>query len=97
MKWDCDKRKREKVRKLTERLTKLCEWHNVFAWLPVKVADNDCRWLETVQEKVVSNLTIESIVDLKINRGVPLYYSCAYSIYRPLPKGEDDEYSAPMA
>lgn len=40
MKWDCDAwwQKREK-------------WHRYFAWYPIKVALNDCRWLEYVERK----------------------------------------------
>lgn len=27
------------------------EWHQWFAWRPVRVASGDCRWLETVERK----------------------------------------------
>jgi hypothetical protein len=27
------------------------EWHNWFAWFPVRVGDRDCRWFETVKRK----------------------------------------------
>lgn len=39
MKFNCDKWK-----------CKL-EWHRWFAWYPVKIAENDCRWLEYVERK----------------------------------------------
>lgn len=26
-------------------------WHRWFAWRPVEVGKNDCRWLETVERK----------------------------------------------
>ena len=26
-------------------------WHDWFAWFPVRVANNDCRWLETVARR----------------------------------------------
>jgi hypothetical protein len=29
------------------------QWHSWFAWRPVRVADNDCRWLEEVERKRV--------------------------------------------
>lgn len=29
------------------------KWHKCFAWSPVRVADNDCRWLEHVERKLV--------------------------------------------
>lgn len=40
MKWDCGKKKRERE-----------QWHRWFAWYPVRLADNDCRWLEYVERK----------------------------------------------
>lgn len=33
---------------------KLSKWHRHFAWLPVKVSRNDCRWLEYVLCRGVS-------------------------------------------
>lgn len=26
-------------------------WHPVFAWWPIRVGENDCRWLEIVERK----------------------------------------------
>lgn len=52
MKWDCDKRKRERAKKLIEQVEKLDSEGGViyttFALFPIKVAPGDCRWLETV-------------------------------------------------
>lgn len=52
MKWDCDKRNRERAKKLIELVEKMDTEEGViytqFAWLPIKVAPGDCRWLETV-------------------------------------------------
>lgn len=31
---------------------KISQWHNHFAWLPVKIDYNDCHWLETVERKL---------------------------------------------
>jgi len=28
-------------------------WHKWFAWRPVRVTDNDCRWLETLERRGV--------------------------------------------
>ena len=28
-------------------------WHKWFAWYPVRVGDNDCRWLEFVCRKAI--------------------------------------------
>ena len=27
------------------------EWHDWFAWYPVRIGSNHCRWLETVERK----------------------------------------------
>jgi hypothetical protein len=27
------------------------EWHRWFAWRPVRIAEGDCRWLETIERK----------------------------------------------
>lgn len=32
------------------------KWHTWFAWYPVRVGDNDFRWLETVQRKIAYGL-----------------------------------------
>jgi hypothetical protein len=29
-------------------------WHTWYAWHPVRVGDNDCRWLENVHRRLVS-------------------------------------------
>lgn len=31
----------------------LMQWSRVFAWFPVEVADNDTRWLEFVERRIV--------------------------------------------
>lgn len=49
MRWDCDKRKE---RRLAKREA-LKEWHPVFVLFPHKVAENDCRWLETIERRKV--------------------------------------------
>jgi hypothetical protein len=30
------------------------EWSRTFAWLPVRLADGDCRWLETVEWRITA-------------------------------------------
>jgi len=40
MKFNCE----SSIKKPDSRLT----WHRWFAWHPVRISDNDCRWLETV-------------------------------------------------
>lgn len=44
MKYDCGLTPRSK-RKL------LSNWHKKFAWLPIQLGDNDCRWLEYIERK----------------------------------------------
>ena len=44
MKLNCGESAKAKVKRLEE-------WHSWFAWHPVRVGENDCRWLETVQRK----------------------------------------------
>lgn len=44
MKFNCPKKPEKKENK------KLF-WHNWFAWFPVRVADEDCRWLEMVDRR----------------------------------------------
>lgn len=53
MKWDCGKRKRERIARLIAYYTAAQEWHDVFVWWPKKLADNDCRWMETIQQRFV--------------------------------------------
>jgi hypothetical protein len=38
------------------------EWHNWFAWHPVKVGVEDCRWLETVRRKKVYHRMSDGVV-----------------------------------
>ncbi len=35
-----------------ERYRHLTNWHRVFAWWPVWVASDDCRWWEWVERKL---------------------------------------------
>ena len=41
MKFDCGETHKEKIARLSTP-------HRWFAWLPVRISDHDCRWLETV-------------------------------------------------
>lgn len=52
MKFNCRKLtgETEALRRL-ERRQALQEWHKVFAWWPILVDDNDCRWLEWVERR----------------------------------------------
>lgn len=29
----------------------MLNWHKHFAWLPIRMSENDCRWLETVERR----------------------------------------------
>lgn len=35
---------------------RLMQWHSWFALLPVRIGDNDCRWLETVERRIFCDL-----------------------------------------
>lgn len=47
MKFDCDKLLDRLKIKRDERMT----WHIWFAWHPVRIAKNDCRWLENIERR----------------------------------------------
>lgn len=56
MKFDCDyfKDKREaRWKRRLEWFKKSQEWHKWYAWFPVKLGPNDCRWLETIETRIV--------------------------------------------
>lgn len=40
MQYDCGRRR-----------DRLSNWHRWFAWYPVRMGENDCRWLEWVSRK----------------------------------------------
>jgi hypothetical protein len=42
-----------------QRVFKEREWHDVFAWIPTRVGPNDCRWLETIECRVLGYVGIE--------------------------------------
>lgn len=44
------------------RYYRLKEWHRYFAWLPVWVGENDCRWLETIERKGADSGGYDGIV-----------------------------------
>lgn len=37
--------------KCETRENRFSKWHRKFAWLPVRLGDNDCRWLEFIERK----------------------------------------------
>lgn len=55
MRLKCGKTKRERLNlhwlACGRRADWLKKWHTVFAWLPVRVGPNDCRWLERVARR----------------------------------------------
>lgn len=53
MKFNCGPTRAERMKKkkhtaLKQKL-KDEQWHKWFAWYPVRIDKNDCRWLETVE------------------------------------------------
>lgn len=51
MKWDCDKKHRDKFARQLKSFEESKQWHKVFAWWPTRVASGDCRWLEYVERR----------------------------------------------
>lgn len=55
MKFNCGPSREEKrlveVEYLKKEARRITEWHDCFAWFPIRVGDRDCRWLETVEAK----------------------------------------------
>lgn len=48
MRFNCDRI----AETIAERDRRQREWHDWFAWHPVRVATGDCRWLETVERRI---------------------------------------------
>lgn len=59
MKFNCglSKEHREYLRRLKQEadFEKMRQWHDVYAWWPIRVGENDCRWLETIEEKFIGD------------------------------------------
>lgn len=60
MKFNCGRRPLSKADRQAQdreaylaRIEASREWQDVFAWLPVRVGENDCRWFEVVQRRAV--------------------------------------------
>lgn len=59
MKFNCGLSRAEKrkirydkrVEELLAGASALKQWHDHFAWWPVRIDTNDCRWLEVVERK----------------------------------------------
>lgn len=55
MKFNCGKSREQRLRDAFVVAEKNAEaarnWHKHFAWLPVRVAEGDCRWLEFVMRR----------------------------------------------
>lgn len=55
MKFNCGKTYATRVKELMPALERererVSQWQRWFAWRPVRLGDNDCRWLEWVERK----------------------------------------------
>ncbi len=55
MKLNCGKtpetKEREREERIEQRAYELGQWRWKFAWFPIRMDDNDCRWLEWYQER----------------------------------------------
>ncbi len=64
MRYDCDKwRDRRNARWQAK-----WEWHPWFAWWPVRIAHNDCRWLETVERKLCASYSYDYYYEYRSNK-----------------------------
>lgn len=48
MKFNCGPSERQRKQNARDRW---CRWHRWFAWFPVRIGENDCRWLEHVERQ----------------------------------------------
>lgn len=48
MRFSCGPTRYEENRRLYHKLK---EWHKWFAWYPVRLDENQCAWLETIERK----------------------------------------------
>lgn len=51
MKFDCDVFNRWRILRKIAKLNRHLEWKRRFAFFPVKLSKNDCRWLEPYYER----------------------------------------------
>lgn len=63
MKFNCDALKDRRARRRYERLGRNLEWHKVFAFLPHKVSDSDCRWFEVVERRLVLYESLDNYLE----------------------------------
>jgi hypothetical protein len=56
-------KERKKKEKFKERIESLVKWHRWFAWFPVRVDENDCRWLEYVETRLEPVYSSYKILD----------------------------------
>ena len=65
MKFNCGVTPNEKCalaeKKIEDTVKFLQEWHDFFAWMPVRIGSGDCLWLETVERKCRCNIYIGNI------------------------------------
>jgi hypothetical protein len=72
MKFNCGpsplvKEQLRKVR-LEKKAEGLMRWHHWFAWYPVRIDENHCRWLEIVERKM-NNAYVGMHVEIRIFGG----------------------------
>lgn len=52
MKLNCGPSAEERDRQARRKAREYwCNWHRWFAWFPVRIGENDCRWLEYVDRQ----------------------------------------------
>ena len=67
MKFNCgltvEERAEQWAREEAEYDRRIAEWHDWFAWYPVRVGPSDCRWLETVECRCVKFKDFSKSID----------------------------------
>jgi hypothetical protein len=57
VKFNCGPSAEQKVKNLRkeyeERAENAAKWQPFFAWLPIRIGEDECRWLEVVERRVV--------------------------------------------
>lgn len=86
MRFNCGLTPETKDRLLREKAERahaeLSEWHPFFCLLPHRIADNDCRWLETVERRLSPSTPVAAIWLRMI--GIHLYAPPMEFEYRPV-------------
>lgn len=51
MKINCDYFKDRREARDEAYVARITEWHDWYAWFPIRLGNNDCRWFETIKRR----------------------------------------------